>query len=89
MVLRITDRSFCSDGAMILSGGIFEGYVVRSEKVFELSGSLVIKSLDSYTMLECAKERESRFVSLHVRVRRSTGHGLHMHIVVENGDGLP
>ena len=71
---------------MILSGGIFEGYVVRSEEVFELSGSLVIKSLDSYTMLECAKERESRFVGLHVRVRRSTGHGLHMHIVVENGD---
>ena len=37
-------------------------------------------------MLELAEESESSFIGLHVRFCRSTGHRLHVHIVVEDGD---
>jgi len=86
VILGVSDRAFCSDSAMILCGGIFDGNVFGAEEIFKLRGRLIVDPLNSNMMLQSAEECEGGFIRLHIRVSRSTGHWLHVHIVIEHRD---
>ena len=86
VILGVSDRAFCPYSAMILCGGIFDGNTFSAEEIFKLRGRLIVDSLNRNMMLELAEECESGLIRLHVRVSRSTGHRLQMHIVIEHRD---
>ena len=86
VILGISDGAFGSNSAMVLGRGIFDGDVFSAEEIFKLRRRLIIESLHRNVMLEVAEKGESSFIGLHIRVCRSTGHRLHVHVVVEDGN---